>query len=646
MGAGPSRKLLEDPFPVDPSLMRDLSKLSAVATRILSTPDIYDVNNLTRPGTCGDYAVFLKEKITQQLLPFVAKLSNGSVAQILYQNPRKVIEKESDREEICNQLTESMLRVVSVVMACLGSIQIARPTGVAAAAQRGGAVSDVINWLVTAGYLTAAAGATTAKGTRLQLTIRNARAGTPKFFLTFTDMRDVGGIYHATLTAESVPGGPEMPAGGLKVNFTNPIDIPGKPDKILPIRVTDNAGTPWMVGILLRDKFETLNAASAKGGAAPEDIWEQIFVRATGTVVSSATPFYETHAELAAANEVFNQFRRSNDPRDILNATQQFLSAKIPGYYPGYDPTAMAAAPVGPVYDPYTGRVVPYAVPGGIMPRLPGPVAPAPAPAPAAGAAPPKLAVVPATVIGAGAKYDIPLPAGKYITDMLTAFRTAIPTLASPAAVRAQTLMARVNADRSVQTGICADPYWSQQNLGRIYPWVTLQFLCIDNWKNLTPEKRTSEDIMAPMWNTEFIEKMFMLYNDTHASLGPRLTNNKGLLGEIKFEGAGALAICKDPARQRTSRLDVIQKGLVELHDLYDAHVRAMWDILNSLIVVLQLPDSGAEVVRLHPQVFKSGKASRDYINEKATLARTAIIKFYLDVERSYLATIDRITAP
>ncbi len=642
--------------------MRDLNKLSTVATRILSTPDIYDVANLMKPGTCGEYAVFLKSKITHQLMPFVAKLSDGTVAEILYQNPRKAIDKERDREEICSQLTTSMLRTVSIVMACLGSIQIARSTGVAPAAppaiQRGGAMSDVIGWLITAGYLSPTIGTTVAKGTRLQLITRHARAGTPKFYLTFTDTRDSGGLYHATLTAESVPSGPEMPSGGLKLNFTNPIDVPGKTEKILPIRVTDNVGIPWMVGILCRDKFETLNAASAKGGAIPEDMWEYIFVRATGVPTSSSTPYYETRAELTAANDIFNQFRRTNDPRIILNATEQYL-ANVLGYFPGYadiyGPAGGAGgAPPLPMYDAF-GRPIPYPGPGvggvgGIIPRYPLPGAGAGARPYGMGAvAPPALplgAPRPVPVVGAtaGAKYDIPLPAGKYITDTLTAFRNAIPTLASPAAIRAQTLMVNVSPDRIIQTGVCTDPYWTQANLGRIYPWLTLQFLCIDKWQNLTAERRTVDDLMAKTWSEDFLEKLFTLYNSTYEGIGPRLTTNKGLLGEIKFEGIPAIKICKDPALQRVRNIELIQKGLVELHDLYDDHVRKMWDILNSLIVVIQLPDSGTEMVRIHPQVFKSGKSSMEYIEEKSKIARKEIIEFYLAVESAYLKTVASIT--
>jgi hypothetical protein len=633
MGAGPSRRLLEDPFPVSSSLTRDLNKLSLVASRILGTADIYDVNNLTKSGTCGEYAVFLKEKITQQLLPFVAKLSDGTVAQILYQNPRKAIDNERDREEICSQLTSSMLRVIATVIACLGSIQIARPTGAPPVVQRGGSVTHVINWLAKAGYISAADAATYTAGKKLTLINRGARTGTPIFFLTFGDTRD--GISHAVLTAETNPagGGPEMPRGGFRVHFTSPIEVPGITESILPIRVTDTTSIPWMVGVLLRSEFQTLNQTNAENGPwVPADIWEQMFVRAGGAAGGTGTDFYENRDQMRVSNEIFNQFRRLNDPRVILNAVSTYLSRTL-GYYAGYDAGAVARPTA---YDMF-GRPLPQIAPApaGIIPRMPLPLQPAG----------PLGVPRPVAVTGA-TSYDIPTPSGKYITDALAAFRTAIPTLASPAAVRAHTLMTRVNPDRTIQTGVCEDPYWRQPSLGSIYPWQTLQFLCIENWKTMSADKRDPEGVLNADWKI-FTEKLFDLYNNKYSGLGPRLTTNRGLLGQIKFEGATSLTLCKPPASQRITRLDIIQKGLVELHDLYDAHVRAMWDILNSLVVVIQLPESGTEVVRIHPLVFKDrSTSSKDYIEKKAAQARMAIIEFYINVENIYLKTIAAVSPP
>jgi hypothetical protein len=647
MGAAPSRRLLEDPFPVRPSLAQDLGKLSAVASRILSKPDIFDIDNLKESGTCGKYAVFLKKEITRQLLPFVAKMSDGTIAEILYQNPSKVISKEADREAICSQLTDSMLRLVSVVIGCLASIQIARPGAPQPLIQRGGAIAGVIQWLVNAGYIAPSDAVAPTPGKKYALRGRPGRSGAPVFSLTFTD--DRAGTYHGLLTAQ----GTGMPTGSMKIQMVDPIEVPGTGEAILPIRVTDNAGTPWMVGILCRDLFETLNASNetmrSTGGVPPADIWELLFQRAAGSESGRRVPHYETRAELEAANGIFNLYQRSRDRRIILNAMTPYLVSVL-GYTPGYvDPAAAAygmPAPLvpGPMYP--GGPVA-----GGLIPRYPIPQQyplsyaqpPPPSLRPITGPAAPSRPI--SLVPGAGVKYEIPPAAGKYITDTLTAFRQTIPTLTSPAAARVYTLVANVDASRIVQTNICNDPYWSQKNLGGIYPWVAFQLLCVDNWKALTPDMRDpSSNILSSDW-TNFLGNMFDLYNDTHAGLKVRMTNRSGLLTSIRFENMSAVPLCSDPARQRTGRLDIIQDAVTALRKLYDAHVKKVWEILNSLIVVVQVPGTMEEVVRLHPQVFKGGEASQDFIKKKADEARKAIAAFYLGVESTYLDTVARLVA-
>ena len=65
-------------------------------------------------------------------------------------------------------------------------------------------------------------------------------------------------------------------------------------------------------------------------------------------------------------------------------------------------------------------------------------------------------------------------------------------------------------------------------------------------------------------------------------------------------------------------------------------HVRKMWDILNSLILVIVDPETQQEVVRLHPSVV-AGASSERYVNERAAAARMAIKEFYIAVEKAYL---------
>ena len=61
-----------------------------------------------------------------------------------------------------------------------------------------------------------------------------------------------------------------------------------------------------------------------------------------------------------------------------------------------------------------------------------------------------------------------------------------------------------------------------------------------------------------------------------------------------------------------------------------------MWEILNSLILVIVDPESQQEVVRLHPSVV-AGNSSEAYVNERAAKAREAIANYYFEVEKTYL---------
>ena len=127
MGVGASTAAgLENPFPITPALEKDLIRLSFVVSRLLNSPDIYDLNNLARPGACGDYAVFLKEKLEKRLLPFIADVSDEQIA-VVYQNPLKAFSSAERRKLVCQNLTDTMLRLVSIVVACLASLQFESP---------------------------------------------------------------------------------------------------------------------------------------------------------------------------------------------------------------------------------------------------------------------------------------------------------------------------------------------------------------------------------------------------------------------------------------------------------------------------------------------------------------------------------------
>jgi len=192
MGTAASRSIgLDDPFPISARLSSDLDKLSIVVMRVLSTPDIYDINNLARPGACGDYAIFLKKQIedflakgkSSKLLPFVADIS-GEKVQIAYQNPRMLM-KTDDRKRICSQLAETMVTVIATIVACLASIQVATPSREAAIQplirQRVGArIEEIMPCVQSKGYVKIGLGKSVGSSYLFETTIRSPTASKPR----------------------------------------------------------------------------------------------------------------------------------------------------------------------------------------------------------------------------------------------------------------------------------------------------------------------------------------------------------------------------------------------------------------------------------------------------------------------------------
>lgn len=647
MGAAASRQILSDPFPVDTALSNDLNRLSMVAARILSTPDIYDVNNLARPGVCGDYAVFLKDNIAKRLLPFVADVSGGGAVEVLYQNPRKSLPSAEMRAAVCEQLATTMLRTIAIVVASLTSIQVAHGSREVAArvVQRGGAVGDIMSWLSNAGYIRradAAAGGTIV-GRRFELVNSRGGAGRPTFSLVFGETRD--GLYPASLFATAAPGTAAMPTGALKIAFANPITLPGPPTmaavSVLPMRVTDTGGVPWMVGILHNNMFKSINpTAAAAAGAAdgpydPFDIWEQLFRRTQGWS-DPTRPYFERREQTNAANEIFEQFKRLRNPQIILATVERFLMEYVPGYYAGYGPGGAAGYAVPAA----AGYAAPYGYPGAgaLPPMVPGAGAfaprypPGPAGVGAGARALPALAPAPA---GAdGLRYDIPLSAGRSINDALKLFREAITRESSPAAVRTNTLVAQVYPNRTVQLGICRDPYWGEKNLARILPWAAFQFLCIKDWKLMSAERRSAGGNFEDEW-LKFTENLTTrIYTSA-----PKL-EGAGFLDQMRFSGAEKVAGCATGVAPIITNIDALQIGLEQIRNRYNRHVRDVWAILNTLIVVIQDPDAkGLEVVRLHPAVIQQGSSTK-YVAAKAAAARKMLLSFYTDIEDLYMQTI------
>jgi hypothetical protein len=103
----------------------------------------------------------------------------------------------------------------------------------------------------------------------------------------------------------------------------------------------------------------------------------------------------------------------------------------------------------------------------------------------------------------------------------------------------------------------------------------------------------------------------------------------------MKFKDINKLELCKSAVSPRV-KFKEVQDGLLTIQGLYERHVKAMWNILNSLVFMVEDPDTKTEYVRLHPKVLEAA-TSEQYVNDRAKEARTLIAQFYYDVEKAYL---------
>jgi hypothetical protein len=638
MGAGSSRSL-DNPFPIDPSLSKDLDLLSMMTARILSTPDIYD---LSRPGACGDYILLMKKTYEKKLLPLLTEIettqTNGSKrkekTEILYQTSRKLVESPAIRKQICSDLMDTAIMTAAIVVACLGSIQVAnqsrevsvasiQPLPPVVAAQKGGGLLNVRKWLREEGFISAE----NEMKTTIPLQDRAVQRDTI-FHLTF--LHTVTPIVNARLTVTSRSGAP-MPTGSLKVQFMDPIvsiSAVGTPAlSMLPMRVIDNAGLPWMAGVLLDS-----NTSLQFGGGnlfksffptsqpiSPFLLWERLFRRTQKQEV----PIFEERGQVNRANEVFHQLKVTQNQQPAFQIIQQFLAESA---------TRTAAVPppmYGMLQQPQQQQQ-PFGIP-------PPPFQPFARPQPYQLLQPqPGVALRP--VIRDDVQYNIPLPTVTSITDNFKQFRSLLPVRSSPAPTRALTLASKINQDRTVQIGVCRDPYWTN-TLEKTYPWITFQFLSVDDWSTFTDSKTgdRSKVKFASEW-IDFLSELGNIYNGSDAPLLNRPKDEK-FLDKMRFTDIEKMRICKDTPTPRVA-FQQVQEGITQLQKAYEGHVKAVWALLNTLITVIQDPDTKQDIVRLHPNVFAGPSTSKQYVYNVATQARGLLKSHYIEVERVYVTTI------
>ena len=668
MGVGASSAAgLENPFPIKPAMEKDLIRLSFVVSRLLNSSDIYDLNNLARPGACGDYAVFLKDKLEKRLLPFIADISGGPTS-VVYQNPLRSFDTVERRKQICQNLTDTMIKLVSIVVASLASIQFESPrsreaAGISASAptqQRGGANGgeDIIRWLQQNRYIPATAAASRS-ATYITTDLQDpaveggvpAAPGQPKFSLQVRKDQETDGSVVGYLTVTGIG----YPQGYLKANFLNPVSIPTigtAPISLLPLQVVDNTGLTWMCGVLYQYTFISLSPSKQQD--YPFDLLASIF-RKSATDAPYTENKVESRVALQAADTVFNQARLSRTVGPILEAVGPLL----PGYRPST--TVYGAYPPAPPTTPGTLS---------LLPRRP------------------TSALAAIAAYGAGAvarpgelvagEYVIPPPAAKTILTTFRRHSGEIGASNNPAQIRATLLAGQVLRDRTIQTRICQDPYWNAATLATVYPWAAFQFLCVENLRALgttvapaapiqpvvpqpaadlsvvtptvqLPTPAPTPTVTRPKLSTEwreFVEGLRTIYSSAEGL--PNLTPAPSspsiqALEDLRFLDVAKARGCGTPGRSPRARFQEIQNGVLRLQDLYEEHAKAVWKLLNSLVFVLEDPDRKTEMVRLNPQIFSSGMSTSAFIEEKAIEARNLLKEFYLSVEKIYTETILRM---
>jgi hypothetical protein len=607
MGAGASTLALDVPFPIGPKEKSKLDLLTMVVTHILSTPDIYDINNLARPGVCGDYAVVLKEQIDKKFLPFIADVS-GQRYTVAYQNPEKLIKDKSRRAKICSDLAETALRLASIVLACLASIQVASETRVG---QKGGGSNEVLPWLIANKM---AANATTTLNQPIPLTDPNPsewRADSKTYVIQITKSENT--ITYANLSQQGEQG-------SLRIQFLNPIIVPGTVKQMLPIRVIDNTGIPWMVGVMYENIYKPLGK---EPHTSAFNAWGLLFRKSRG----DSGPLLENDFnQLQTSSRIFDQVKNTGRPDGIFQALTQFMTEHIPDYKPAmspvnpyapnpyapnpyapnpYVPNPYAPNPYAPVnpYNPY----VPPANPYGQMPYRP-----------QAG-----LQINPVQAV----QYAIPdQQATRSILAMLGSFKDLFTKTSCPASVRANTLSMRINSDRTIRSGVCMDPYWKEPNLGRIYPYATFQFLCMKDWKTAGKSGSTEE-------LKQFTEGLKQVYADG--------LSGTGSLDTIKFRVTPPIC-SENQGREINVKYQAVQKGLQAINAEYAAHTKEIWGILSNLVEVIEDPETKTEVVRLVPNATKT--TTKDYIEGLAVKARNQIGGHYVRLEGIYYETVKALT--
>ena len=145
---------------------------------------------------------------------------------------------------------------------------------------------------------------------------------------------------------------------------------------------------------------------------------------------------------------------------------------------------------------------------------------------------------------------------------------------------------------------------------------------------------------MSQTW-IDFVEALRQLYPapspGTKAPKVPSIEpTNVYFLNQFGYR-MGSLDLCKSGPEVRVD-YPAVQTALTKLQAAYSEHVAKMWDILNSLILVIQDPDTKKDLVRLNPAVLAG--STKKYIEDVSRNAMKLIAIHYVEVEKIYVDTV------
>ena len=602
MGTGSSKsdgfQILTDTFAIDERMSKDLDRLSFIASRILNSSDIYDINNLVTKGECGNYVLFLKKQITKDIsridkpsalssiLPFTAssdKDGKSTTSEILYHNPLKSIQS-TDRDVICTQIADTMVRAIAIILACLASIQITSPSrefSMSTGVQKGGRIDDVVQKsLYNLGVLHR-------DGKIKDMVFDN------KFQFEFSTNKQLTESYIHRVNS----------LASFKFVFLDPIQ--NNHSEFVPFKLVSKYNMPWGAGIIISGPkilFFELNQVTTIAQyihmlfekKLQHSSWMLKSVNKFETLLQNNT--IDTLLNIVGVeneNEIL-QLGLSNESR--MQDYKQQQQQQQYGYRYGREKEIEREQD----YFSFVKKRDDIFQHGNV--QIP--------------------------------KHKLDLK------KKLTSFTPLISSQSSPAAVRAKTLAGILDRTRTYSTQICNDPYWNLTSLKNLYPWATFQFLAVKDWSKFT---EVTSDNYNEHW-IGFLEQLDSVYKDK--LLRPNKTMS---LETMKFINSKQIKIgvgndtCDTNSNPRV-HFKAVQDGLTTLHNLYDDHVTKIWKILNSLVIVIRDPQTNSDSIRIHPNIVNPANGgSKKVVETLANSACELLKNFYIEVENIYLESISKL---